>query len=116
MGGILPAIDKRIKLVILNVGGMRWENIMPEVDQINYITRIKVPVLMLNGRYDHTFPMEVSQKPMFELFGTPQEHKRHYVYDRGHMVPRHELIKESLAWLDKYFGPVEKSITVEEVQ
>jgi hypothetical protein len=28
------------------------------------------------------------------------------VYEGGHDVPRTELIKESLAWLDTYLGPV----------
>ena len=28
------------------------------------------------------------------------------LYEGGHDVPRTELIKESLAWLDKYLGPV----------
>jgi hypothetical protein len=33
---------------------------------------------MLNGKLDH-FPVETSQIPMFQAFGTPQEHKRHVV-------------------------------------
>jgi predicted esterase len=106
-GAILPAIDKRIKLVMLHVGGLWQENIMSEVDQINYLPRITVPVLMLNGRYDHIFPLETAQKPMFELFGTDEKHKRHYIYERGHRVPWHELTKETLTWMDKYFGPVD---------
>jgi hypothetical protein len=28
------------------------------------------------------------------------------MYEGGHDVPRTDLIKESLAWLDKYLGPV----------
>jgi hypothetical protein len=43
---------------------------------------------------------------MFRLLGTPTEHKRRVVYDTGHDVPRREMIKESLNWLDKYLGPV----------
>ena len=61
---------------------------------------------MLNGRYDFFFPYETSQKPMFELLGTPSEHKRQVVYETGHSVPRKELVKESLDWLDRYLGPV----------
>jgi len=29
------------------------------------------------------------------------------VYESDHGIPRAELIRESLAWLDKYLGPVE---------
>jgi hypothetical protein len=44
---------------------------------------------------------------MFELLGTPAAHKRLVVYDTDHFVPRNELIKETLAWLDRYLGPVQ---------
>jgi len=67
---------------------------------------VTIPVLMLNGRYDHYFPVETAQKPMFEFLGTPQEHKKWIVYDGGHFVPRDQLIKETLAWLDHYLGVV----------
>jgi hypothetical protein len=37
------------------------------------------------------------------------EHKRHVVHEAGNSpLPRVELIKETLAWLDKYQGPVGK--------
>ena len=28
------------------------------------------------------------------------------LYDTGHNIPRNELIKETLNWLDEYLGPV----------
>jgi hypothetical protein len=43
---------------------------------------------------------------MFALLGSPAERKRQIIYDSSHIVPRAELIKETLAWLDKYLGPV----------
>jgi hypothetical protein len=46
---------------------------------------------------------------MFDLLGTPAEHKRLMVYETDHYTPRTELIKESLAWLDNYLGPVERA-------
>ena len=52
------------------------------------------------------FPVESAQKPMFEFLGTPDEDKKIIIYDTGHLVPRNELIKETLAWYDKYLGPV----------
>jgi pimeloyl-ACP methyl ester carboxylesterase len=79
---------------------------VPEVDPFNFASRVTVPVLMLNGRYDQFFPYETAQIPMFRLFGTPLEHKRHVVYETGHFVPKTQLIKEALDWLDKYLGPV----------
>ena len=79
---------------------------LPEADQINYVTRVKQPTLILNGELDFFFPAETSQRPMFELLGTPRDHKKRLVFPGGHSVPRTEMIKESLDWLDRYLGPV----------
>jgi hypothetical protein len=43
---------------------------------------------------------------MFDLLGTPEEEKDQKIYDTDHFVPLNEYIKETLAWLDKYLGPV----------
>ena len=107
MGAILPAIEPRIRTNILYVAGMNFQRALPEVDQINYVTRVRQPTLILNGELDFFFPTETSQKPLFELLGTPAEDKKRLVYPGGHSVPRIEMIKESLQWLDRYLGPVE---------
>jgi len=44
---------------------------------------------------------------MFELLGTAADNKVLRVYDSDHAIPRNEFIRESLAWLDRYLGPVE---------
>lgn len=106
MGGIIPAVDARVRTSILYVAGLTMERGRPEVDPVNFLPRITSPVIMLNGRYDFFFPVETSQKPFFDYLGTPAADKRWMVYEGGHDVPRTELIKESLAWLDKYLGPV----------
>jgi len=103
-GGIMPAIEQRIKCVVLHVGGMVMDSCLPEVDQLNFLPRVKQPVLMLNGKHDLFFPVETSQKPMFNLLGTPAKDKKIKIYDAGHLVPRTELIKESLSWYDTYLG------------
>jgi len=62
---------------------------------------------MLNGRYDYAFPVESSQRPLFNLLGTRAEDKKHVIYEGGHAAfPRPEAVVESLNWLDKYLGPV----------
>jgi pimeloyl-ACP methyl ester carboxylesterase len=95
-------------VVILYVAGFDFPKALPEVDPINFVPHIKVPVLMMNGRHDHFFPVNTSQIPMFKLLGTPPENKRQVIYESGHFVPRNQLIKETLDWLDKYLGPVDK--------
>ena len=57
--------------------------------------------------FDHFFPVETSQVPMFRLLGTAPEHKRQLVYDAGHIVPRSQVLKETLDWFDRYLGPVQ---------
>jgi dipeptidyl aminopeptidase/acylaminoacyl peptidase len=106
MGAIMPAIERRIRANVLYVAGLTFQRALPEADPINYITRVTQPTLMLNGELDFFFPVETSQKPMFELLGTPPEHKRRLTYHGGHSVPRVEMIKETLGWLDRYLGPV----------
>jgi tRNA A-37 threonylcarbamoyl transferase component Bud32/dienelactone hydrolase len=106
LGGLIPAIEPRIKTVILYVAGLEMTHIRPEVDPFNFLPHIKVPTLMLNGKYDFFFPIETAQKPFFRLLGTPADQKKYVVYEGGHDVPRMQLISESFAWLDKYLGPV----------
>ena len=106
LGGVLPAVEPRLKASVLYVAGLEVQRALPEAEPINFLPRIRIPTLMLNGRYDHFFPIETSQKPMFRLLGTPPEHKRHVVADGGHFMPRPQWIRETLDWLDRYLGPV----------
>jgi len=106
LGNILPAIEKRIKVVVLAGGGFSPSKKLPEVDEINFAPRVTMPTLMINGRYDFFFTLESSQNPMFKALGTPEKDKRHAVFDAGHMPSHDQIIKEGLDWLDRYQGPV----------
>jgi serine/threonine protein kinase/cephalosporin-C deacetylase-like acetyl esterase len=106
MGSLLPAVEDRLKALVLVAPGFYLQKPLPEADQFNFAPRVKVPVLMLNGRFDFIFPLGTSQEPMFRLLGTPKKYKRHIVYENGHDIPRNEQIKETLNWLDRYLGPV----------
>jgi serine/threonine protein kinase/dienelactone hydrolase len=105
LGAIIPAVEERLKVSVLIAGGFQ-ETGRPEADAINYVTRVKIPTLMLNGKYDTMLSLETSAKPMFDLLGTPVEQKRQILYESDHIPPRNEFIKEILAWLDHYLGPV----------
>ena len=102
----LLAMEPRFKAAILAVAGLKMERTRAEVDPINFLPRVRMPLLMLNGRYDYYFPMETSQKPFFEYLGTLAKDKKWIVYPEAHFVPRTELMRESLDWLDRYLGPV----------
>ena len=106
-GTIIPAVEERLKASMLISGGMRGYA-LPEVNEINYITRVNIPTLMLNGRYDMSFPYETRIKPMFDLLGTPKKQKELKLYNTDHIVPQNEVIKEALNWLDRFLGPVKR--------
>lgn len=106
MGAIIPALDQRIKAVIIALGGLDFGRSLPEVDTINFLPHVKQPVLMLNGHYDFFFPEQATQVPFYNLLGSAKDKKKRVVYDTGHAIPRNELIKETLNWLDLYLGPV----------
>ena len=102
MANTLLALDQRVKAAVLNVAGFCFQETYQEIESYLYTPRIKCPVIMLNGKYDVFFPLKTSQKPMFDLLGTNNEDKKHYVYTSGHYVPRKKLISEHLSWLEKY--------------
>jgi dipeptidyl aminopeptidase/acylaminoacyl peptidase len=106
MGALLPAVEDRFKVLILILPGFFLNKRLPETDQVNFAPRVKAPVLMLNGRFDFIFPVGPSQEPMFRLLGTPKEEVHRVIYQTGHDIPRDQMIKETLDWLDRYLGPV----------
>jgi alpha-beta hydrolase superfamily lysophospholipase len=107
MGTIISAVEERLAANILLSGGLHGLG-RPEAAQINYVPRVKIPTLMLNGEYDTIFPSDTSTIPMFNLLGTPDEHKELKMFKTDHIPPRNEFIKETLAWLDRYLGPVNR--------
>jgi len=106
LGPLLVALEPRVKVAVLYVAGLKLQRSLPEVDPFNYVSRVRVPVLMANGRYDFFFPIETSQIPLYRLLGTPPDRKRHVVYDGSHFVPRAMLVPEVVNWLDRWLGPV----------
>ena len=106
LGPLLVALEPRVKTAVLYVAGLKLQRSLPEVDPFNYAPRVRVPVLMANGRYDFFFPIETSQIPLYRLLGTPPDRKRHVVYDGSHFVPRAMLVPEVVDWLDRWLGPV----------
>jgi len=106
-GAIVPAVEDRIKASVLIAGSIQGLG-RPEVYEINFLGRVKIPTLMLNGRYDTIGPLEQVIRPMFDLLGTPAADKRLILYETDHIPPVNEMIKETLAWMDKYLGPVKR--------
>jgi serine/threonine protein kinase/dienelactone hydrolase len=104
-GLIIPAVEERLKASILIGGSMNGLG-RPEINEVNFMGRVKIPTLMLNGRYDTINSLERCIKPAYELLGTPAQDKKLILYETDHIPPINDLIKETLAWFDRYLGPV----------
>jgi dienelactone hydrolase len=108
LGLIIPAVEPRIQANILYLGGFSEMHAREEAQAINYISHITVPTLMLNGRFDMNFPLETAVRPAYNLLGTPEKDKKLVIYETDHYIPKKDVSKESLEWLDRYFGPALK--------
>ena len=93
--------EDRYKGAILYVGGA-FPTYPPLVDGINHLPRIKTPFLMLNGEQDYLVPKSAANF-FFQSTGTPSEDKKIIFYDSGHWpLPRNQMIKETLSFIDQY--------------
>ena len=109
MGAIMTAVEPRIKASVLIVGGLEMQDVQPMADPFNFLPRVILPTLMINGRYDSFFPLATSIQPFFEHLGTPAADKKLIVTDSNHFVLAYSAnlaIRESLDWMDRYLGPV----------
>ena len=103
------ALDPRFRVGVLLMGGLGSGAPAPEADPFNFLPRVRVPILMVNGDQDFIFPLHTLQRPLFDRLGTPAADKRHVLYPGGHEIittKRSQIVQEIVAWLDKYLGPV----------
>jgi formylglycine-generating enzyme required for sulfatase activity/dienelactone hydrolase len=103
-GVLACAAEPRLKVGILRCGGVSYP------DVLGWARRVKIPIQMVNGRYDEVFPLEQSQLPLFRALGTPPENKSHVIVESGHALQgcEREVIKVNLEWLDRHLGPVRR--------
>jgi dienelactone hydrolase len=110
-GGMLAPImlvtEPRLDVAVLVVPGLSPLPTQPEVDPFHFVTRATQPVLMLSGEYDMIHPLETSARPMFSLWNADPAQKHHVVVDGAHFVPQPAVTRETVAWLDRFLGPVD---------
>lgn len=109
MGLMAVALEDRFKAAVFLDGGYFLNPALPGGDQADFAPRVKKPVLMVNGKYDFTFPPDQAQMPMFQMIGTAAADKRRVVLETPHDVSldKPDLSREVLAFLDQYLGRVE---------
>jgi dienelactone hydrolase len=104
LGVILAGVEQRLQTVILLDGGFFQERQLPGANQADFAPRIKVPTLMIGGKFDWIF---YGKDALLRLIGAPAADKRAVTFDTAHDVSeqRERLSQEVLGWLDRYFGP-----------
>ena len=106
-GVIFTALEPRFKASVILGGGLETFPFPPEVDVWNFAPRVRVPTLMVNAKADFGYPIETSQRPLFDAIGTTD--KKHVHFEGGHIPVRiHDMMKAILGWLDGHMGPVKQ--------
>ena len=109
-GVVFAALDERFKAAILMSGGLFPGLYDPAVyaaerDLIHFAPRLRIPVLMQNGKYDYMLPWESTINALFDLLGTPAKDKRLVSYESGHSVWfLNEYRKDIFDFLDGHLG------------
>jgi len=109
LGPTILAVEDRFQLGLFLSGGLWVRKIQPVINEALFAPRVKVPVLMVNGKYDYDFQLGTGQKALFDLLGTKAEDKEHFVLESGHNVfatHREQATRKVLEWLDRYLGRV----------
>jgi dienelactone hydrolase len=106
---VLAVGERRLKAGVLGSTGVASSRsyFLPETDPLNFIPRFRIPTLMINGRSDFGCLVEACQIPMLQLLGAPEQDKKLVHWDGGHFPADGSIVRtETLAWFDRYLGPV----------
>jgi serine/threonine protein kinase/dienelactone hydrolase len=106
LGVNFTAVDGRFKAVIMLDGGFYNERPLAGTDQVDFAPHLKAPALLIAGKFDWIF---LGKDALVRLLGAPAAEKKVVMFDTGHDVSqqRADLIREVVAWLDKYLGKVD---------
>ena len=105
LGVIFAAVEDRLKAVVLLDGGFYSEKPVPGADQVDFAPRLKAPTLLIAGRFDWIF---LGKDALLRMLDARAADKKVVMFDTAHDVSeqRADLVREVVAWLDKYFGKV----------
>jgi eukaryotic-like serine/threonine-protein kinase len=109
MGGahglFFTAIEQRIKALVMLDGGFYNEKPLPGADGVDFAPRVKAPTLLVAGKFDWIF---LGKDALVRMLGAPAADKKVVLLDTAHDVSerRPELVREVVAWFDRYLGKV----------
>jgi len=105
-GVFVTALESRYRSVMFGGTGIAHNEtrFAPAANRINFVSRIRPPKLMLDGRYDEDTSLQTETMPMFRLLREP---KRLQVFEGTHVPPLEILVPTLTKWFDETMGPVE---------
>lgn len=107
-GLVVTAIENRYRSLAFVGAGLEkdFQKRIAETSPINFASHIKTQKLLVNGRYDETFPYNTDVKPLLKLLRDPK--KIEPPYEGGH-IPTIEFLALTLnSWFDETLGSVNK--------
>jgi pimeloyl-ACP methyl ester carboxylesterase len=100
-GPTLLVVEPRFKAAVLVAGGYLEKAELPEVESFHFAPYVTVPVLMVNGRYDPSRPLESLQRPFYRDLGSRD--KLHVLFNSRHAPPVDQTIEAVNEWLRERF-------------
>jgi hypothetical protein len=93
--------------IFLGVGyRKRYVPWIAEANPINFAPHIRVPKMLMHGRYDENLSLKTEAEPLFRVLTEP---KRVLIYEGGHIPPALELLVTTMnGWLDQTLGEVKR--------
>ncbi len=103
LGLLLTAVETRYKYSVFVSAGLepQVKGWIAETNYINFASQSRQTKLLVNGRFDETFPYNTDFKPLYKLLREP---KKPVTYDGGH-IPTVEFFSTTVnGWLDETLG------------
>lgn len=107
VGLVLTAIETRYKSLAFISAGLEKEfrTRIAEANPINFASQIRTQKLVVNGRFDETFPYNTDAKPLFKLLREP---KNVVLYQGGHIPTPDFYVPTTNNWFDETLGTVNR--------
>lgn len=104
-GVILAALEPRFRSAVFMSDGISLFNQKksPEGNIANFAPYIRIPKLLINGRYDEQYSWRLETEPLIKLLREP---KQLVQYDAGHTPPPEIAVPAISRFLDEHLGPV----------
>lgn len=103
---VFAALDDRFRAAVFMGAGIdeRIQPTLPEANSVNFLPRVSVPKLVLNGAQDEEHPWRTRGQAFWNLLREPKELV--LVPGAGHLPPDEARTPAINAFLDRTLGPV----------